>query len=234
MNSSNAAMFSADVASRITHTEPVASDGVSNRSAKFLEHAANMSLWALKIVPAKINSEKHILFLFCAIKKLFFSLASREFYIFSSRHKQNNKKKTHFCQWPWDVESSRMSNAISNPHWWKISVLSESAAEWIIKRILCCSVRKHRAHTKKKYINQRISLIMKLHSPDCPRQSRVIRARNVLGSFRKSYEMKQICCCTRHMARLVNWWGFPNFVCERVNHKWRGQLSVVCGLIDDY
>lgn len=46
-------MFSADVASRITHTEPVANDGVSNKSAKFFEHAANISLWALKIVPSQ-------------------------------------------------------------------------------------------------------------------------------------------------------------------------------------
>lgn len=230
MNSSNAAMFSADVASRITHTEPVASDGVSNRSAKFLEHAANMSLWALKIVPAKINSEKHILFLFCAIKNFFFACISRILF-FSSRHKQNNKK-THFCQWPWDVESSRMSNAISNPHWWKISVLSESAAEWIIKRILCCSVRKHRAHTKKK-----------IYKPTNFADNETAFAR--LPSSKSRYQSAE---CTwivaqivrnetnmlLHTARLVNWWGFPNFVCERVNHKWRGQLSVVCGLIDDY
>jgi len=51
INSNNAAMFSADVASRMTHTEPVANDGVSNKSAKFFEHAASMSLWALNIVP---------------------------------------------------------------------------------------------------------------------------------------------------------------------------------------
>lgn len=57
MNSNNAAIFSADVASRITQTEPVANDGVSNKSAKFFEHAANMSLWALKIVP-EIKEEK--------------------------------------------------------------------------------------------------------------------------------------------------------------------------------
>jgi hypothetical protein len=81
MNSNNADIFSADVASRITHTEPVASDGVSNKSAKFFEHAANMSLWALKIVPGnkKQPSEVQISFL--------------------SRRKHNNKNTFSRC-WP--------------------------------------------------------------------------------------------------------------------------------------
>lgn len=58
MNSSSAAIFSADVASNITHTDPCIAGAVSNKSAKFLEHAANMSLWALKIVPEKIHENE--------------------------------------------------------------------------------------------------------------------------------------------------------------------------------
>lgn len=58
MNSNNACIFSADVASRMTQTEPFANDGVSNKSAKFFEHAANISLWALKICPIGEKKKK--------------------------------------------------------------------------------------------------------------------------------------------------------------------------------
>lgn len=59
INSSNADIFSADVASSITTQAPfVGAD--SNSSAKFFEHAASISLWALNTVPA---SKNRILFL---------------------------------------------------------------------------------------------------------------------------------------------------------------------------
>lgn len=54
MNSSNADIFSADVASNMTTIEPVVGAD-SNRSAKFLEHAANISLWARKTLPVKLK-----------------------------------------------------------------------------------------------------------------------------------------------------------------------------------
>lgn len=94
-------MFSADVASRMTHTEPVASDGVSNRSAKFLEHAANMSLWALKIVPERGKKKTKEFKIYCAICELFFSHAFVVFFRgpFASATEQKNIK-THFCRWP--------------------------------------------------------------------------------------------------------------------------------------
>lgn len=43
MNSNSADIFSAEVASNITHTDPFAG-AVSNKSAKFLEQAAKISL----------------------------------------------------------------------------------------------------------------------------------------------------------------------------------------------
>lgn len=43
-------MFSDEVASKMTTTEPFVG-AVSNNSAKFFEHAAKMSLCALKTVP---------------------------------------------------------------------------------------------------------------------------------------------------------------------------------------
>lgn len=56
MNSSNADIFSAEVASNITtHDELGGAD--SNRSAKFFEHAAKISLCALKTVP-RIRKKK--------------------------------------------------------------------------------------------------------------------------------------------------------------------------------
>lgn len=51
INSSRAAIFSDEVASRMTTTEPLVGAD-SNSSAKFFEHAARMSLCALKTVPA--------------------------------------------------------------------------------------------------------------------------------------------------------------------------------------
>lgn len=56
MNSSRACMLSADVASSITQIWPVPTGARSNRSAKFFEHAARMTLWALKTVP--VDREK--------------------------------------------------------------------------------------------------------------------------------------------------------------------------------
>lgn len=47
-------MFSEEVASRITTTDPFVG-AVSNSSAKFFEHAANISLWALNTVPEMIE-----------------------------------------------------------------------------------------------------------------------------------------------------------------------------------
>lgn len=107
INSSNAAIFSADVASRITHTEPVASDGVSNKSAKFFEHAASISLWALKICPGRIRSE--------------FKNKTRQTYCkfrFFREEKHNNKNTFSRGGLENFVEIYNR-NDISNPHWMK-------------------------------------------------------------------------------------------------------------------
>lgn len=54
MNSNSADIFSADVASNMT-THELLGGAVSNKSAKFFEHAARISLCALNTVPKEIK-----------------------------------------------------------------------------------------------------------------------------------------------------------------------------------
>lgn len=58
MNSNNAAIFSDEVASNMTTQCPFVGD-VSNRSENFFEHAANISLWALKTLPGSYKCKSY-------------------------------------------------------------------------------------------------------------------------------------------------------------------------------
>jgi hypothetical protein len=60
-------MLSAEVASSMTQMEPFAG-AVSNKSAKFFEHAASISLWALKICP-ETERDKRVQKLHPIVKK---------------------------------------------------------------------------------------------------------------------------------------------------------------------